>query len=166
MALVGRTSAHRRGECGWAYLWTLLFALSLSVAATSAARTYASALKHYKEQELRSIGRQFRAALASYERHGPSGQPPMQPARLEELLEDRRAGGEPRRHLRKVFVDPFTGQAQWALVRRDGRIIGVHSLSQQTPAMRHGFEPDEGGFERAMTYQDWIFANEPPPRRQ
>src|SRR4028118_2405772 len=61
------------------------------------------------EEELLEIGAQFQQALRSYAAATPPGQKP-QPASLQDLLKDPRFPN-PRRHLRKIFVDPLTGQA-------------------------------------------------------
>ena len=87
----------------------------------------------------------------------PQNDPRGYPARLEDLLKDERFPGI-RRHLRKVFVDPMTGKAEWGLVQVSGRIVGIHSLSTVAPIKQAGFEGDEQAFTGAQSYAEWIFS--------
>jgi type II secretory pathway pseudopilin PulG len=86
----------------------------------------------------------------------PQNDPSGYPASLEALLKDERFPGI-RRHLRKVFVDPMTGKAEWGLVQVSGRIVGIHSLSTAVPIKQAGFEGDEQAFTGAQSYAEWIF---------
>ncbi|MCR6478742.1 type II secretion system GspH family protein [Variovorax sp. ZS18.2.2] len=86
----------------------------------------------------------------------PQNDPSGYPASLEALLKDERFPGI-RRHLRKVFVDPMTGKAEWGLVQVSGRIVGIHSLSTAMPIKQAGFEGDEQAFTGAQSYAEWIF---------
>ncbi|WP_418119363.1 hypothetical protein [Variovorax sp. 350MFTsu5.1] len=96
---------------------------------------------------------------------GVSGQPGLPPqndlrgypSSLEDLLKDERFPGI-RRHLRKIFVDPMTGKAEWGLVQVSGRIVGIHSLSTAVPIKQAGFESDEQAFTGAQSYAEWIFS--------
>ena len=75
---------------------------------------------------------------------------------LDALLKDDRFPGI-KRHLRKVFTDPLTAQTEWGLVKLNGKIVGVHSLSEQEPIKIGGFEPDDSSFEGAKKYSEWKF---------
>lgn len=107
------------------------------------------------ERELVFIGRQFEAAIDRYRAHAVDPAQPY-PHRLEDLLRDDR-GIVPRHHLRRLFVDPMTGEAKWGLLRLpDGGIVGVHSLSDRRPYPRvtvvAGYAPSA-----ATSYQAWKF---------
>ncbi|MCL2876591.1 MAG: type II secretion system GspH family protein [Betaproteobacteria bacterium] len=78
------------------------------------------------------------------------------PTSLEELLKDDRFPGI-RRHLRKIFVDPMTGKAEWGLVMVSGRIVGIHSLSTSVPIKQAGFESEDQSFSGKQSYAEWIF---------
>ncbi|MBB3176031.1 type II secretion system protein [Variovorax sp. Sphag1AA] len=78
------------------------------------------------------------------------------PATLEDLLKDDRFPGI-RRHLRKIFVDPMTGKAEWGLVKVSGRIVGIHSLSTKVPIKLAGFEGEDHAFNGARSYASWVF---------
>ncbi|MNN45292.1 hypothetical protein D3C81_1596180 [compost metagenome] len=109
------------------------------------------------EQELLDIGAQFSDALYSYAAATPPGQP-QQPPTLAALLRDPRTP-QLRRHLRKLFVDPITGRAEWGLLYQPGSngIIGVHSLSQAAPLKVGNFEARFAGFEGKAHFSEWRF---------
>jgi hypothetical protein len=77
---------------------------------------------------------------------------------LQELLRDTRFPN-PRRHLRKIFVDPVSGRAEWGLVRagEGGRILGVFSLSQAQPLKLAKFDARFPGFENREHVSEWKF---------
>ena len=61
----------------------------------------------------------------------------------------------PRHHLRRLYVDPFTGTPQWGLVRLpDGGIVGVHSLSERTTLQRRHIAPGVPA-PQGHRYRDW-----------
>jgi type II secretory pathway pseudopilin PulG len=142
---------------GYTYIG-LLFVVALTGGALAAAGTlWRVQAQREREADLLFTGRQFAAAIARYYERTPVGQPQRFPARLEELLEDRRWPAAPR-HLRRLFIDPMTGRAEWGTVLApDGRIMGVYSLSPQAPIKRAGFGWPYEGFSEAATYQDWRF---------
>ena len=109
------------------------------------------------ENELLEIGAEFSAALRSYAQASPQGQP-TQPTSLEALLRDPRFPN-PRRHLRRIFVDPMTGMAEWGLVRsgEGGPILGVYSLSQARPLKIAKFDERFVNFDNKQHLSDWKF---------
>ena len=79
-------------------------------------------------------GNEFSRALTSYW-VATQGSNKQLPVTLADLLDDRR-GPHPLHHLRRIYTDPFTGQADWVLVKtEDERISGIHSRSD-APALR------------------------------
>jgi len=131
-----RTRRPRRPRCarGFTYL-LLLFVLALLGAALAAwGSSWQVAVQRERETELLFRGVQIQDALQRFHDQTPSGQAPL-PQALDELLADTR-WPVPRFHLRRLYADPFTGQADWALLRdASGGIVGVHSRSQR-PALR------------------------------
>lgn len=143
-------------DAGFTYLWLLLLVALMGLGLTLAVEIDATAVRRDKERQLLLIGHQFRNAIENYHRMpGASGKEEYPPS-LEAMLKDNRVPGI-RRHLRQVFVDPMTGTADWGLVRIDGRIVGVHSLSQQAPIKVEGFEPADAAFRQRQHYAEWIF---------
>jgi hypothetical protein len=77
-------------------------------------------------------------------------------------LEDKRYP-VPVRHLRRLYPDPLTGRADWALVEApQGGVMGVHSRSQAEPVKTGNFSPENEEFAKAERYTDWKFIHSPP----
>lgn len=142
---------------GFSYLWVLMLVALMGVGLTVAAEVHSVASQRDKERELIAIGRQFRTAIGRYYESGNR----QFPNALSDLLRDERVPGV-RRHLRKIFIDPMTGKAEWGLVRCAGRIIGVHSLSKKKPIKQDGFEPEEAALGKKSAYSEWVFSYRPP----
>lgn len=155
-----RSKSSHPSQAGFTYLWLLFVVAVLGLGMGLAAEVASTVAQREKEQQLISIGRQFRAALGRYYEAQLTGGRHTYPSTLEELLQDPRVPGV-RRHLRKVFVDPMTGQATWGLLRVDGRIVGVYSLSTRKAVKQEGFEADESSFAGKATLDDWVFTYPP-----
>jgi len=121
-------------ERGFTFLW-LIFVLAVVAAGLAAiAQPLSLAAQRDREAELMFRGKEIGHALSSYWTATP-GDAKQLPQTLEELVDDRR-GVRTVHHLRRVYVDPFTGRADWVLVMTDdGRISAVHSRSS-APALR------------------------------
>lgn len=143
----------RRRINGFAYLWTLLMVAFMGVGLTIAGDLYATAARRDQERELLFIGHEFRNAIASYYKANGRNQYPQT---LDELLKDPRFAGATR-HLRRLYTDPVTGKAEWALVLVQGRIVGVHSLSARQPIKQDNFDDDDAGLRQKGHYADWVF---------
>jgi len=145
---------------GFAYLWVLLLVAFMGLGLTLGVEMYTTGVQRDKEKELLAIGRQFRVAIRRYyESATGSGSATGRldyPATLEDLLKDNRTPGI-KRHLRKIFVDPMTGKAEWGLVRINGRIAGVYSLSDKMPIKQGSFEADDSSFYGKEKYSEWQF---------
>jgi hypothetical protein len=150
----------RRRQRGFSYLWVLMLVALMGVGLTVAADLDAIASRREREAQLLVVGRQFQVALGRYHAGGADGARHEYPATLEDLLRDPRVPGV-RRHLRKVFVDPITGNKQWGLVRLNGRIVGVHSLSEQEPIKQDGFTPEHRALKGKKKYAEWLFVYPP-----
>lgn len=104
----------RAARRGFTYLW-LLFVLALGgVALAAVGELEQDRQLREREAELRFRGEAIALALGRYAEQTPLGQPPL-PRRLEDLLADTRFP-KPRRHLRQVYTDPFTGRPDWELM--------------------------------------------------
>ena len=107
-----------------------------------------------KEQQLLWTGLQFRDAVSSYVKSSPGGA--QYPKRLGDLLEDPRFPNL-RRHLRQIYRDPFTGEANWGLVKNGDFIVGVYSLAPGAPIKKAGFAAGLESFAEASSYGEWKF---------
>ena len=152
--MIGEHRHHR--ERGFTYIALLIAVAIMGVWLAASANFLHLRLQRDKEQELLYIGHQFRQALERYASSG-AGNASRLPLRLEDLLLDERFL-EKRRHLRRIYLDPMTGKAEWGLVRlADGQIIGVHSLSPNEPVKKAGFDLPDIDFSARSSYSQWVF---------
>lgn len=122
--------------------------------AAQAGVVWQQAVQREREAELLAIGVEMADALASYKRAGPQQ---AYPATLAELVEDKRFPS-PVRHLRRIYRDPFTGQARWGQVLQGGQIVGIYSLAPGEPVRSHDLPPELGDVgEGARSYAEWVF---------
>jgi hypothetical protein len=150
-----------RREHGGALLGLLIGVAAMGAGHLAVTEHQATQSQRDREAELLFIGEQFRRAIESYYLAGPPEQR-LLPARFEDLLADSR-GLSSRTHLRRLYRDPFTGRADWGLIRAGDRLLGVHSRAQIVPLRKAGFAATQGGFERARTVADWRFVYVPMP---
>ena len=144
---------------GMALLMVLLAVALLALATTLPLQLEVKRQQRERELDLLFAGRAIRAALASYHAATP-GPVKQYPQALDDLLLDRRSAA-PRRHLRQLYRDPFTGLADWTLLREQGAIVGIASRSDRAPLLRTGFAADEAGFADAARLADWQFIHRP-----
>lgn len=148
--------AHRR-QAGFTYIGLIVFVTIIGLVGAATLKVGALLQRAEAENELLEIGAEFSAALRSYALATPKGQP-MQPTSLEALLRDPRFPS-PRRHLRRIFVDPITGKAEWGLLApaEGGPILGVYSLSQAQPLKIANFDARFVNFENKKHLSEWKF---------
>jgi type II secretory pathway pseudopilin PulG len=102
-------------EKGFTYLGLIVTVAIVGLVGAATLKVDALLRRAAAEQELLEIGATFSEALRSYADATPRGQPQLPPPSLQDLLKDPRYPGV-RRHLRKIFVDPMTGKAEWGIV--------------------------------------------------
>ena len=147
---------HWRRQGGFAFLFTLLLVALLGLGLVVASDLDSTLARRERELALLQIGHEFRQALARYATGRPGVAGGAYPLRLDDLVLDPR-GLKPVRHLRRLYADPITGQADWGLIRAGGRIVGVYSLSVAQPMRQDGFDDDDANFKGASRYRDWVF---------
>ena len=154
-------------QTGFTLIAGLLTVAAMGAGLAAIAGFASHAMQREKEAELLFVGNQYREAIGAYFRKEQT-----YPAELAVLLQDRRYP-MPVRHLRKLYRDPITGSADWALIKApQGGIMGVHSKSERPPVKTGNFLPRDRVFAEAKTYADWQFvhlvtaspAGAPPPR--
>ena len=141
-------------------MWTLMLIFLMSLGLSVAMEVESTNSRREKEKELISIGRQFRGAIGRYYEASRAAEKKVYPASFEDLLEDKRFPGTTR-HLRRIFIDPLTGSSDWGVLRIDGKIVGIYSLSEMQPLKMDGFELSESGFKNSQKYSDWVFSYPP-----
>lgn len=147
-----------RAQSGFSYLWLLLLVGLMGLGLSVASDIYSTVAKREREKELMAIGRQFQEAIRRYREFRTDGARREYPASLEDLLLDPRSPGK-LRHLRKVFVDPMTRKAEWGLVLKGGRVVGIHSLSTDSVLKKDGFDPDLMALAGKSNYAEWLFVD-------
>lgn len=159
----------RQVDLGFTYITLIFFVAVISVVSLTTVQIGTLISRRWVEEELLEVGNEFRAALLSYANATPAGQSRM-PSSLQDLLKDPRYPGT-RRHLRKIYVDPIRGKAEWGIVNGPGGvgIIGIYSLSDAIPIKIDNFAPPYQEFSGKNSYREWRFLSFPilpqPQRR-
>ena len=139
---------------GFTFLVILAVVVVMGISADATVRLTSTVLKREKEQELLFRGQAYIKAIGSYYLSGKTIN--SFPKKLEDLLKDSRY--IQKRHLRKLYPDPFTNKADWKLLRnKEGGITGVVSRSEGIPLKTANFPIGLESFEQAATYSDWRF---------
>lgn len=144
---------------GFTYLAVLIALALIGATLASTGTVWHTVVQREKEHELLFVGDQIRQAIGRYYNYTspPTVSVKQYPQTLEDLLRDPREAST-LRHLRKLYVDPITGTTEWGLVKgRDGRIIGVHSLSSERPRKQTNFNGADQAFAEKEKYSDWRF---------
>jgi type II secretory pathway pseudopilin PulG len=154
-----RNGKARRREDGFTYLGLVILVTVIGLVGAATLKVDSLLHRAQAEEELLETGAAFSEALRTYAEATPKGQLP-QPPSLQELLKDPRFPGV-RRHLRKIFIDPLTGKAEWGIVwanpgDRKG-VLAVYSLSKAKPLKVANFDARFSGFENKQRISDWKF---------
>lgn len=157
----GERPLRMQRQAGFGYLMVLFAVAAMGLTLAGAGQVWHTTAQREKEAQLLFIGQQFRQALASYRDRSPVGTPTT-PATLDDLLSDKRFP-VPVPHLRRLWRDPMTNEADWVLLRAEGRIVGIHSRSENEPLRTH-FKGANTAFAGLGSYAQWVFsAAEPRP---
>lgn len=148
---------------GFTFLGLLVIIAIMGVALLGVGEVWHSARQREKEQELLFVGDQFRQAIKSYYAHTPvANKVQPYPVNLEDLLKDPRYPST-QRYLRKIYLDPITGSDKWGLQKKGNGIIGVYSMSEETPIKQGNFRKADQEFEGKTKYAEWLFMYVPVP---
>lgn len=141
-----------RRQSGVTYVIALFLVSAVGTGLALTGVIWSHANQREKEAELIWIGNQFKQAIGMYYQRSP-GSIKRYPEKLDDLLEDRRYLSM-QRHLRKIYIDPMTMNANWGVVPAPGGgIMGVQSLSNGRPIRT---------VDKGASYADWQFVYEPP----
>jgi type II secretory pathway pseudopilin PulG len=152
------TAVHRsRRQDGFTYLSLVILVAIIGMATAATLKMGAVIQRSRAEQQLLDIGAAYSDALQSYADATPAGMP-TQPPSLNELLRDPRFPGV-RRHLRRIYVDPMTGGAEWGIVYLSGNagVLAVYSLSDAKPVKIGNFPPRFATLAGKQKVSEWRF---------
>lgn len=150
--------ANRSRQAGFTYLGLIIFVAIVGLVGAATLKVGSLLQRAAAEEELLEIGAAFSAALDSYAAATPRGATPYPPS-IKELLKDPRFPGV-RRHLRKVFVDPLTGKAEWGIDYLGNGAVGIvafHSLSDAQPLKIANFDSRFRGLDGKEKISQWRF---------
>lgn len=151
----------RNSQRGFSYVVVMFMVAFLAIVSVRALEHAKTAERRDKEAQLLWTGMAYRNAIAAYY-YEASGSTKKYPPDFAALLHHTEGLSNPTRPLRKRYRDPITGSKEWGEVRNeDGMLIGVYSLSQQTPVKRNGFPPELAAFKDAKKYSEWKFVFKP-----
>lgn len=148
-----------RRQAGFTYLGLIIFVAIIGLVGAATLKIGSLLQRAAAEEELLEIGAAFSAALDSYAAATPRGGSPYPPS-LAELLKDPRSPAV-RRHLRKVYVDPLTGKAEWGIVYLGGGetgVVAIHSLSTARPLKIANFDSRFKGLDNKEMISEWRFS--------
>ena len=180
------------GRAGFTYMGMLVIIMVIGITSAVVGQSWKIAAKREKEKELLWRGHQFRLAISRYYKArqkgqaAAGGQVPVNanyyPKQLSDLVKDP-ASFNTVRYLRKIYTDPMTGKADWALdppppppggskitggtVESGEPIGGVHSVSDAEPLKKDNFDLEDikftniSGAGRKARYSDWLFDYDP-----
>ena len=142
---------------GFTYMGLMIMLAIMALVAAAGLKMGSVLQRAAAEQELLEIGAQFSEALRSYAAATPPGKP-TQPPTLQDLLKDPRFPNT-RRHLRKIFIDPITGKAEWGIIYLGDKlgVLGVYSLSNARPLKVANFDVRFLNMENRDKISDWKF---------
>lgn len=148
------------GDKGFTYPAALLLIIIVSVSLMVVQKQWSTIVKRDKEKELFFRAGQIVSAIESYYQTSP-GSLQQYPRSLSVLLKDNRFPGL-KRHLRKLYKDPFSDSGEWGMIY-DGKggIKGIFSRSQDEPIKKGGFSKEYKSFKNKQKYSEWKFVYEP-----
>lgn len=142
---------------GFTYIGLLIAVAFIGVALAAVGTVWSQTRQREKERELLFVGGQFRQAIDQYYENPPPGKIKQFPKKLEDLLQDDRFPFA-RRYLRKIYLDPMTGSAEWGLLRgADKSIVGVYSPSDSVPLKTANFDIADAALAGKQHYYEWRF---------
>ena len=146
---------------GFTYITVLILMVVTGIALIGVSRSWRTIIQREQEAELLFRGDQIRKAIESYYKAGNTDIKKY-PAELADLLKDPRFLVT-KRHLRKLYPDPFARDGKWSLIRdTNGRLKGVHSNGHGKPLKTGNFSEENSGFQKKEKYSDWHFLYTPP----
>ena len=160
--LIGKhqSSHSSKYQSGYILVGLLILIMVAGYALAAAGTKFSEARKREREQELLKVGDTIRKAIGNYYNQTP-GVVKQYPPNLEALLKDERFP-QPKRYLRKLYLDPVTQREGWGILEApSGGVMGIYSLSAAKPYKTKNFRLMYRHFENKKYYGEWYFAYVP-----
>jgi type II secretory pathway pseudopilin PulG len=152
---------------GFTYIALLAAIVIIGILLGATGKYWSAVMQRDREEELLFRGEQYVMAIRKYATAVPGRT--QYPVSLDDLLKDGRSATM-KRHLRRKFKDPMTGE-DFILLRQKGTrfIVGVKSRSDKEPFRKSNF-PSRGipeldamykTFEGKAKYSEWKFVFTP-----
>jgi type II secretory pathway pseudopilin PulG len=149
----------KKYNLGFTYLGLLMVIAIAGIGMAGVGIVWHQEAQREREKELLFIGEAYRNAIGSYYENS-LGSSKQFPTSLSDLILDKRSPTI-KRHIRKLYADPMLinmdNKMPWGLVMQQGQIVGVHTLSEDVPIKKMGFNAGYDAFGEAKTYSDWKF---------
>ena len=146
-----------KNQSGYILVGLLILIMVAGYALAAAGTKFSEARKREREQELLKVGDTIRKAIGNYYNQTP-GVVKQFPPNLEALIRDDRFP-QPKRYLRKLYIDPVTQREGWGILEApSGGVMGVYSLSDAKPYKSKNFRSIYQHFENKKYYGEWYFA--------
>jgi len=150
-----------KDRSGFTYLAALFAIIVIGIASSVVGKVWSTEATREKEAELVFRAQEIRKAVGRYYHESPGAK--RYPASLEDLIKDARYLAT-KRHLRKLYTDPFTGKPDWETIKApDNGIMGVKSRSEREPIKKKNFPDELVAFEGKSKYTEWEFIYVPTP---
>jgi len=155
-----------RSSAGITYIGALVMVIIMGIMMGIAGQTWKMVMQRERETELLFRGLEYQRAIRRWhqvdlvEGKQVQAQGKVQARRplndLKDLLKDPTSAGATR-YLRRLYLDPVTGEE--FEVRRDPAkgIIGVASTSDKEPLKQDGFDQEIAAFQGRKQYREWVF---------
>lgn len=154
-------AAFKRDDAGFTYLGMLFAVVVIGITLAVAGQVWSTASKRGKEEELIYRGNEIRKAIGRYYEESPGAK--TYPRGIEDLIKDSRFPVI-KRHLRRFYEDPFTGNQDWAFIKAvDSGVMGVKSRSEKEALKQANFPKELAAFNGKTKYNEWEFIYVPGP---
>lgn len=153
--LIGNQVRNRPHNEGFTFIGLLVVIAISGIALAGVGIVWHQEMQRAREKDLLFIGNAYRQAIGEYYESTPSGLK-QYPTTLKDLILDSRFPTV-KRHLRKLYSDPFTNSTEWGLEMQADKIIGVYSLSDLHVLKKSGFSTNDEALKLAKKYSDWKF---------
>lgn len=145
---------------GFIYVAVLVAMFLVSLGSQAVMQQVSQQAQREREEALLHIGATYAQAIGAYYQSTP-GSVKRWPRSLQDLLEDKRQL-QIRRHIREIYPDPITHQADWEPIPApDGGIQGVRSRSTKAPIRSGPVAIDDLALPPVQRYTDWAFIYQP-----